>query len=126
MLATVALVIASAAVAYGPSSPLVSVDVYDRTDGTALAVYWKNGAERMDRPGVQGGTIPIKIGPQAVTDPYGHANDEYQAEESFADYLTAAMGQLMRRFEGSRKHFRKRRNGGTSPTSRSGGTGCAR
>ena len=43
VLATVALVIASAAVAYGPSSPLMSVDVYDRTDGTTLAVYWKNG-----------------------------------------------------------------------------------
>ena len=66
----------------------------------------------MDRPGVQGGTIPIKIGPIAVTDPYGHANDEYQAEPGFADYLTSAMGQLMTRFEGSRKHFRERRNGG--------------
>src|SRR5947208_11194064 len=42
-LLTAALAIASSAVAYGPSSPLVSVDVYDRTDGTALAVYWKNG-----------------------------------------------------------------------------------
>jgi len=95
---------------------LMNTPVIDPGTGRELAdhlyVYWKNGAERMDRPGVQGGTIPIKIGPQAVTDPYGHANDEYQAEESFADYLTAAMGQLMRRFEGSRKHFRKRRNGG--------------
>jgi hypothetical protein len=77
-----------------------------------LYVYWKNGAERMDRPGVQGGTIPIKIGPNAVTDPYGHANDQYQAEPEFADYLTAAMGQLMSRFEGSRRNFRERRNGG--------------
>ena len=95
---------------------LMNTPVVDPATGRELAdhlyVYWKNGAERMDRPGVQGGTIPIKIGPKAVTDPYGHDNDEYQAEAGFADYLTAAMGQLMGRFERSRKHFRERRNGG--------------
>ena len=95
---------------------LMNTPVIDRASDKMLAdhlyVYWKNGAERMDRPGVQGGTIPIKIGANAVTDPYGHANDEYQAEPEFADYLTAAMGQLMGRFEGSRKNFRERRNGG--------------
>lgn len=95
---------------------LMNTPVIDRASGRMLAdhlyVYWKNGAERMDKPGVQGGTIPIKIGPKAVTDPYGHANDEYQAEPGFADYLTAAMGQLMTRFEGSRRNFRDRRNGG--------------
>ena len=77
-----------------------------------LYVYWKNGAERMDKPGVQGGTIPIKIGPEATVDPYGHDNDEYQAEPAFADYMTSAMGQLMTRFEGCRSDFRDRRNGG--------------
>jgi len=95
---------------------LMNTPVKDATTGRELAdhlyVYWKNGAERMDRPGVQGGTIPIKIGPKAVTDPYGHDNDDYQAEPEFADYLTSAMGQLMTRFEGSRKQFRDRRNGG--------------
>jgi hypothetical protein len=95
---------------------LMNTPVIDQDSGKELAdhlyVYWKNGAERMDRPGVQGGSIPIKIGPKAVTDPYGHANDEYQAEAEFADYLTSAMAQLMGRFEGSRKNFRERRNGG--------------
>jgi len=95
---------------------LMNTPVINPENGKMLAdhtyVYWKNGAERMDRAGVQGGTIPIKIGPNAVTDPYGHDNDEYQAEAGFADYLTAAMGQLMKRFEGSRKNFRERRNGG--------------
>jgi len=32
--------------------------------------------------------------------------------ENLADYLTAAMGQLMTRFKGSRRNFRERRNGG--------------
>ena len=95
---------------------LMNTPVINPENGKMLAdhtyVYWKNGAERMDRAGVQGGTIPIKIGPNAVTDPYGHDNDEYQAEAGFADYLCASMGQLMKRFEGSRKNFRERRNGG--------------
>jgi glycine/D-amino acid oxidase-like deaminating enzyme len=75
-------------------------------------VYFKNGNERMDRPGLQGGTTPIKIGPHAAVEPYGHANDEYQAEEKFADYLCSAMAQTMSRFEGIRPNFRERRNGG--------------
>jgi glycine/D-amino acid oxidase-like deaminating enzyme len=75
-------------------------------------VYYKNGNERMDRPGLQGGTVPVKIGPLAAVEPYGHANDAYQAEADFADYLCAAMGQTMGRFEGMRSQFRERRNGG--------------
>ncbi len=66
----------------------------------------------MDRPGLQGGTTPIKIGPKAITDPYGHANDEYQADPWFADYFCAAMAQTMSRFEGRRSNYRERRNGG--------------
>ncbi|MEW5960538.1 MAG: FAD-binding oxidoreductase [Chloroflexota bacterium] len=95
---------------------LMNTPVIDERTGRQLApytyVYFKNGNERMDRPGLQGGTIPIKLGPQAVTDPYGHANDQYQAEPEFADYLCAAMAQTMSRFEGCRANFRERRNGG--------------
>ena len=105
----------------GLNPPVLHVEkmntpVVDETTGKKLAdytyIYFKNGNERMDRPGIQGGTTPIKIGPQAVTDPYGHANDEYQAEPEFADYMCAAMAQTMARFEGCRPNFRERRNGG--------------
>jgi glycine/D-amino acid oxidase-like deaminating enzyme len=95
---------------------LMDTPVFDDTSGHKLAdytyIYFKNGNERMDRPGLQGGTTPIKLGPKAVTDPYGHANDEYQAEPEFADYLCSAMAQTMSRFEGCRPNFRERRNGG--------------
>jgi glycine/D-amino acid oxidase-like deaminating enzyme len=95
---------------------LMDTPVREPATGRELApnlyVYWKNGAERMDRPGVQGGVTPIRIGTEATIDPYGHANDEYQAEPQFADLLTASMGQLMGRFEGCRPQFRERRNGG--------------
>ncbi len=95
---------------------LMNTPVYDEQSGQELAdytyVYFKNGNERMDRSGLQGGTIPIKLGPQATVDPYGHANDEYQAGPEFADYLCAAMAQTMDRFKGCRSDFRERRNGG--------------
>ena len=80
--------------------------------GDYLYVYFKNANERMDRPGMQGGTTPVKVGTNAIVEPYGHANEEYQAEPEFADYFCAAMAQTMSRFEGCRPSFRKRRNGG--------------
>ena len=61
---------------------------------------------------MQGGGVPVKVGVEASVDPYGHANEEYQAEPEFADYFCAAMGQTMSRFEGCRPNFRERRNGG--------------
>jgi len=95
---------------------LMNTPVIEEETGKELAdytyVYFKNGTERMDKAGLQGGTTPIKLGPKATTDPYGHANDEYQAEPEFADYMCAAMAQTMSRFKGCRPNFRERRNGG--------------
>jgi len=95
---------------------LMDTPVRDPSTGRELEdhlyVYWKYAAERMDRPGVQGGTTPVRIGTEAKIDPYGHANDQYQAEPEFADLFSAALGQLMGRFEGCRSRFRERRNGG--------------
>jgi glycine/D-amino acid oxidase-like deaminating enzyme len=105
----------------GKNPPVLHVEkmntpVIDEMNGHVLRdytyVYFKNGNERMDRPGIQGGTIPVKIGPLAAVDPYGHENDEYQAEAEFADYLCSAMAQTMSRFENCRSDFRERRNGG--------------
>jgi glycine/D-amino acid oxidase-like deaminating enzyme len=106
--------------AAGLNPPVLHVEtsepVVDPASGRAIKdftyVYFKNGNERMDRPGLQGGTTPVKLGPTAVTDPYGHANDAYQADPWFADYFCAAMGQTMSRFKGCRAQFRERRNGG--------------
>jgi glycine/D-amino acid oxidase-like deaminating enzyme len=105
----------------GQNPPVLHVEkmntpVIDEETGKELRdytyVYFKNGNERMDHPGLQGGTTPVKIGPKATTDPYGHENDAYQAGSEFADYLCAAMAQTMTRFEGCRSNFRERRNGG--------------
>lgn len=95
---------------------LMNTPVIDPVTGRELGdnvyVYWKNGTERMERPGIQGGGMPVKLGPMASVEPYGHANDEYQAGPDFADYFTACMGMLMERFEGIRPNFKERRNGG--------------
>ncbi len=105
----------------GKNPPLLHVEkmttpVYHESTGQKLSdytyVYFKNGNERMNRPGIQGGTTPVKLGPEATVDPYGHDNDEYQAEPEFADYLCSAMAQTMSRFKGCRPNFRERRNGG--------------
>ncbi len=83
-----------------------------RTLKDNVYVYWKNGTERMERPGIQGGTMPICLGPKAETEPYGHANDHYQATKGFADYFTACLEMFMPRFQGCRQDFKERRNGG--------------
>ncbi|MBF0276479.1 MAG: FAD-binding oxidoreductase [SAR324 cluster bacterium] len=76
-------------------------------------VYWKNGTERMERPGIQGGGMPVNLGNEATVDPYGNANQQYQADHpEFADYISACMGMFMKRFEGIRAHFKERPNGG--------------
>lgn len=95
---------------------LMTTPVHEPGTGRELRdnvyVYWKNGNERMDRPGIQGGAIPVRIGPHAEVEPYGHANDRYQAPAEFADYFSACMEMFMARFEGARANFRERRNGG--------------
>src|SRR3546814_17073167 len=83
-----------------------------RTISDNTYIYWKNGNERMDRPGLQGGTMPIKIGPKAKLEPYGHASDDYQADPRFADYMTSPMGQLTGSFTGHRSKFSDGRRGG--------------
>ncbi len=93
------------------NTPVVDPQTGEELDDNVY-VYWKNGTERMERPGIQGGGMPVKIGPDASVEPYGHANDEYQAGPDFADYFTACMGMLMKRFEGVRPNFKERRNGG--------------
>ncbi len=96
---------------------LMNTPVVDPRTGEELKdnvyVYWKNGTERMERPGIQGGAMPVLIGPEAATEPYGHANDAYQADHpGFADYFTTCMGMFMSRFDGIQPNFRERRNGG--------------
>ena len=93
------------------NTPVVDPQTGEELDDNVY-VYWKNGTERMEKPGIQGGAMPHELGPRASVEPYGHANDEYQAGPQFADYITACMAMFMKRFEGIRPNFKERRNGG--------------
>lgn len=93
------------------NTPVIDPQTGEELDDNVY-VYWKNGTERMERPGIQGGGMPVELGPSAQLEPYGHANDAYQAGPEFADYFTACMGMFMERFEGIRPDFKERRNGG--------------
>jgi glycine/D-amino acid oxidase-like deaminating enzyme len=95
---------------------LMNTPVVDPTtgkkEGDFTYVYWKYAAERTRRPGIQGGSVPVKIGPTAEVDPYGHASDLYQPGNAFRDYFCAAMAMFMPRFKDIRRNFIERRSGG--------------
>ncbi len=101
-------------------SPVLHVELMDTPvygdDGRMIQdhfySYVRYAAERVGAPGLQGGTIPIRLGPTAEVEPYGHLNDRYQADEWFADYWCATLAMLFGRFEHLRPHFKERRNGG--------------
>jgi glycine/D-amino acid oxidase-like deaminating enzyme len=93
------------------NTPVVTEDGKEFKD-KHFYMYARYAAERVGAPGIQGGTIPVKIGGQADVEPYGHLSDKYQAEDWFADYYCATLSYLFGRFKGSRKLFKERRNGG--------------
>ncbi|HWA49310.1 MAG TPA: FAD-binding oxidoreductase [Dongiaceae bacterium] len=93
------------------NTPVVTEDGKEFKD-KHFYMYARYAAERVGAPGIQGGTIPVKIGGQADVEPYGHLSDKYQAEDWFADYYCATLSFLFGRFKGSRKLFKERRNGG--------------
>ncbi len=104
----------------GKDSPVLHVELMNTPvhgeDGQLLSdrlyAYTRYAAERVGVPGLQGGTIPLQLGSEAVVEPYGHLSDAYQADAWFADYYCAMLGMLFERFEGIRPYFKERRNGG--------------
>ena len=107
--------------ASGNDSPVLHVELMNTPvngyDGKEIQdhVYWytRYAAERVGAPGLQGGTIPIKLGTHEQLEPYGHLNDNYQADNWFAEYYCRVTEMLFGRFEaGLMAHFKHRRNGG--------------
>ncbi len=88
------------------NTPVVTEDGQEFPD-KHFYMYVRYAAERVGAPGVQGGTIPIKMGPKATLDPYGHANDEYQADPWFEDYYMATLAYLFDRFKGYRQSIQE-------------------
>ena len=104
----------------GKDGPVLHVELMNTPvhgdDGKVIQdyvyTYTRYAAERVGAPGLQGGTIPVNMGPEANADPYGHLNDDYQADDWFAEYYCRTLGMLFERFEDLLPHFKQRRNGG--------------
>ena len=104
----------------GKDGPVLHVELMNTPvhgdDGEVIQdyvyTYTRYAAERVGAPGLQGGTIPVNMGPEANADPYGHLNDDYQADDWFAEYYCRTLGMLFERFEDLLPHFKQRRNGG--------------
>ena len=73
------------------NTPVVTEDGREFPD-LHFYTYLRYAAERVGGPVCRAAPFPIKIGPKAQVEPYGHANDLYQADEWFADYYCATLG----------------------------------
>jgi hypothetical protein len=111
---------ASYTTASGATPPVIHVDsteplISDRTGRLITEEMWGVYFKR-DRAGVQGGAVPLRLGPEAQVDPYGPASPHYTATESFPDYWTAGLAHCLGRFSGKSCCYNKH-----AP---SGGIGC--
>jgi glycine/D-amino acid oxidase-like deaminating enzyme len=90
----------------GGESPVVHLDHVvplhsDRDghviEGGAWGIYYKLG--RLGH-GVQGGGVPIKLGPDFELEPYGPTNPDHVVGDEFTDYFTAGLAWAHERFRG--------------------------
>ncbi|MFW6183281.1 MAG: NAD(P)/FAD-dependent oxidoreductase [Chloroflexota bacterium] len=100
----------------GRMPPVVHIDsaeplCSDRTGKLISDEPWGIYFKR-DRRGVQGGGVPLELGPEAEVDPYGPASPHYTVNEDFADYWTSGLAHCMERFEGSHVTYHRAPSGG--------------
>jgi glycine/D-amino acid oxidase-like deaminating enzyme len=68
-------------------------------------IYWKK-----DATGVQGGGVPVPLGPAAEIEPYGRASHE--VDSGFQHYFRAGLAWAMDRFRADGGRDQQRPNGG--------------
>ncbi len=90
------------------SIPLADAQTGEVIEPGAWGIYWKK-----DSTGVQGGGVPIPLGPDAEIEPYGRARPA--VDEGFQRYFRAGLGWAMDRFK---------TNGGRDQHRPNGGIGC--
>jgi methylglutamate dehydrogenase subunit A len=103
----------------GKTPPVIHVDsgeplLADGTDRKISDGLWGIYFKR-DRHGVQGGAVPLKLGPDAQVDPYGPRSERYTVTDDFAEHWTAGLAHCLERFRGCSKLYQR------APT---GGIGC--
>lgn len=86
--------------------PLYSEDgrlVWDQPWG----IYFKR-----DKHAVQGGAVPVDVGPECYVDPYGTRSPYYCVDDQFYDLWVASLAHCMKRFEGRRRFASAKPSGG--------------
>lgn len=89
------------------TEPLISEKNGELITEDLWGIYFKR-----DKRGVQGGSVPEHIGPEAQVDPYGVSSSKYLVGKQFADYWTAGLAHCMERFEGSHLAYHWAPSGG--------------
>lgn len=91
------------------SEPLISDKSGELITDDLWGIYFKR-----DRRGIQGGAVPVEIGPEAQIDPYPFSTDSqlYVVGEDFVDYWTSALAHCMERFEGCHLVYHHAPSGG--------------
>lgn len=87
--------------------PLISLKTGKRLSDGLWGIYFKR-----DREGVQGGAVPLHLGPEAEVDPYGPKSPYYTASNSFCDYWTSGLAHCMGRFKDAPRHYKHAPSGG--------------
>lgn len=77
------------------TEPLISDKSGQPITDDLWGVYFKQ-----DKRGVQGGSVPEDIGPEAEVDPYGVSSSKYIVRDDFVDYWTSGLAHCLERFEG--------------------------
>ena len=90
----------------GQRPPLVHVDsdvpLYSEEGRLVWDEPWGIYVKR-DKQSVQGGAVPLDVGPEAEVDPYGTRSPHYCVDDNVYDLWVASLAHCWKRYEGKRK-----------------------
>jgi glycine/D-amino acid oxidase-like deaminating enzyme len=99
----------------GKRPPLVHVDSDVPLHGENGQLVWDEPWGiyfKRDKHSVQGGAVPLDVGPDCDVDPYGTRSPYYCVDDQFYDLWVASLAHCMKRYEGTRKFASKKPSGG--------------
>lgn len=99
----------------GKRPPLIHVDsdvpLYSEDGRLVWDQPWGIYVKR-DKHSVQGGAVPLTVGPDVAIDPYGTRSPYYCVNDDFYDLWVASLAHCMKRYEGKRSFASKKPSGG--------------
>ncbi len=99
----------------GKRPPLVHVDsdvpLFSEEGRLVWDEPWGIYVKR-DKHAVQGGAVPLDVGPEAEVDPYGTRSPHYCVDDNFYDLWVASLAHCWKRYEGKRKFASSHASGG--------------